>query len=240
MPKWPVHQNPREEHAAKAPYNFVPLPERVVTVDPEQLPDQDVYDAARHTGWIKCKLTTFSPLYVRAALMPEEFERVQDATREAKLPVRERVRNKPDFFYAEDRLHPVIPGSSLRGMLRALVEIVSYGKMQWVADRQLVYRAVGDTTSHGEGYRERLMRFDGEGYEDGKRYYSYTPLMKAGYMEQKRNGEQGKTDICNSSPGGHIAKIKKCASHPFRFKSSKIIWCGKEYEYTPENNKPEK
>jgi len=189
MSNWPVHNNPRQERAAKAPYNFVPLPERVVTVDPESLPDQDRYYPDRHTGWIDCELTTSSPLYVRAALEPEEFERSLDEKAEEELPWREQVRNKPDFFYTVDRPRPVIPGSSLRGMLRALVEIVAYGKVQWVTVRQLIYRAVGDTTSHGEGYRERLMRSDGKGYEDGKQHYLYTPLMQAGYMEQARNGD---------------------------------------------------
>lgn len=189
MGNWPVHNNPRQERAAKAPYNFVPLPEQVVTVDPESLPDQDRYYPDRHTGWIDCELTTASPLYVRAALEPEEFERSLDEKAEEELPWREQVRNKSDFFYTKDRLCPVIPGSSLRGMLRALVEIVGYGKVQWVTDRQLVYRAVGDTTSHGADYRERLMRSDGKGYEDGKQHYLYTPLMQAGYMEQARNGD---------------------------------------------------
>jgi CRISPR-associated protein (TIGR03986 family) len=148
MTKWPVHQNPRDDRAAKAPYNFVPLPERVVTVDPETLPDQDVYDPDRHTGWIDCKLTTASPLYVRAALDKDEFERSQDTASEQKRLWPEQVRNKPDFFYTQDRLQPVIPGSSLRGMLRALVEIVSYGKMQWVTDQQRYsYRAVAAARS---------------------------------------------------------------------------------------------
>ncbi|MBN1657450.1 MAG: TIGR03986 family CRISPR-associated RAMP protein [Anaerolineae bacterium] len=187
MSKWPEHKNPRPERAAKAPYNFVPLPDKVVTVEATDLPDQDRYDPGRHTGWIECTLTTASPLYVRAALEPEEFERSQEEGEE-KRPWREQVRNKPDFFYTDRDHRPVIPGSSLRGMLRTMVEIAGYGKVQWVSDRQLVYRAVGDTTSHGEAYRDRLMRSDGEGQEGGKRFYLYTPLMRAGYLREK-NGD---------------------------------------------------
>lgn len=188
MTRWPEHRNPKKEHAAKAPYNFVPLPRQVVTVDPLALPDQDAYDPDRYTGHMQCTLTTASPLYVRAANTSKDFEKAQDSD-QAKLPFRERVKNRPDFFHMPEDTQPVIPGSSLRGLLRALVEIAGYGKMQWVADRQLVYRAVGDTTSHGEAYRERLMCYDGESYEDGKRYYQYTPLMRAGYMKQKPNGD---------------------------------------------------
>lgn len=187
MARWPVHQNPKKERAAKAPYNFVPLPERVATVEATELPDQDRYDPGRRTGRIDCRLTTASPLYIRAAFEPDEFEQSQEAA-EKDRPWRKQVRNKPDFFYTGNDRSPVIPGSSLRGMLRAMVEVVGYGKVQWVGDRQLVYRAVGDTTSHGEAYRDRLMRSDGEGYEGGKRFYQYTPLMRAGYMTF-RDGE---------------------------------------------------
>lgn len=159
MSNWPIHNNPRRERAAKAPYNFVPLPERVVTIDPESLPDQDRYYPDQYTGWIECELTTASPLYVRAALEPEEFERSLDEKAEEKLPWREQVRNKPDFFYTEDRLRPMIPGSSLRGMLRALVEIVGYGKMQWVTDQQrYFFRAVAAPRSDplARPYRDAL------------------------------------------------------------------------------------
>ena len=80
MSKWPEHKNPSQEHAAKAPYNFVPLPETVITVDPESLPDQDRYypQPGHYSGWIDCELTTASPLYVRAALEEDAFAQSQD------------------------------------------------------------------------------------------------------------------------------------------------------------------
>jgi CRISPR-associated protein (TIGR03986 family) len=170
-----AHHNPKPENAAKAPYNFVPLPDQIVTVDPAKLPDQDRYYPDRHTGQIVCRLTTASPLYVRAALEWDEF--VQSLEGKS-------FKNKPEFFYTFDRLRPAIPGSSLRGMLRGVLEIASYSKVQDVTDRRLVYRAVGDTTEHGNRYRDRLMHDDGQGEEDGKRYHLYTPLMQAGYMEK--------------------------------------------------------
>ncbi len=174
MSKWPVHHNPRER-AAKAPYNFVPLPERVLTVDPESLPDQDRYYPDQYTGWIDCDLTTASPLYVRAALELDEFERSQDEKAEEKLPWREQVRHKPDFFYTEDPLRPLIPGSSLRGMLRALVEIVGYGKMQWVTDQQrYFFRAVAAPRSDplARPYRDALGKVEA-GYvvKHGEKWY---------------------------------------------------------------------
>jgi len=169
MSKWPVHQNPRQERAAKAPYNFVPLPERVVTVDLDRLPDQDRYYPDRHTGWIDCQLTTESPLYVRAALESDEFERSLDEDAEKEFPWHKQVRNKPDFFYTDERRRPVIPGSSLRGVLRAMVEIVGYGKVQWVTDQQrYFFRAVAAARSDPlrDPYREAIGPF-GKNVESG-------------------------------------------------------------------------
>jgi CRISPR-associated protein (TIGR03986 family) len=164
MSNWPQHSDPRPERAAHAPYNFVPLPEKVIVA--EDLPPQDRYWQGKHTGWLQCELTTASPLYIRAALEvlkrpgeeKSEFERSEDAA-EADRPWREQIRNKPDFFYTITPAHPVIPGSSLRGMLRNLIEIVTYSKVQWVTDQQrYFFRAVAAPRSDplAEPYREAL------------------------------------------------------------------------------------
>lgn len=182
----PVHTNPTSE-IARAPYNFVPLPEKVVTFDPQALPDQDRYDPDRHTGYIDCTITTESPVYVRAPLTLDQFER-QETGEGDKVPWRDQVRNNPDFFYTDPAKTPRIPGSSLRGMLRQLVEIISYSKVQWVSKDPLVYRSVGDTTTHGNRYRDRVMRDDGKRpNRDGKSVVHYTPLVKAGYIEADRS-----------------------------------------------------
>lgn len=196
--KLPKHENPRQD-VALAPYNFVPLPETAFIVPVEELPDQGLFytrpepdSEARFTGEIVCALTTESPLYVRGPFTPEEFDR-QEQKEEKERPWREQMRNKPDFFYTDPTdpaKPPRIPGSSLRGMVRALVEIVGYGKVRDVPEHPLVYRAVGDTTEHGAKYRERIMRADGEGYNrEGKRCWQYTPKVKAGYMEQTGDGD---------------------------------------------------
>lgn len=127
---WPTHQDPTEPHrTARAPYNFVPLPEKVL---PAGEPcDQAVYHTDRHTGWLDCTLTTSSPLYIRCGVLPSQFDQVQ-------------AKDLPEFFYTNPHtFDPVIPGSSLRGMLRTLVEIVSYSKFQPVTDElKVTFRAV--------------------------------------------------------------------------------------------------
>ncbi len=93
----------------------------------------------RYTGHITCTLTTESPLYVRCALTLKQFEqseqekksaeRDDDGTTQTSRGFQHLAKNTPEFFYTDSTEMPVIPGSSLRGMLRALVEIASYSKM---------------------------------------------------------------------------------------------------------------
>lgn len=164
----PKHQNPQtNDREATAPYNFVPLPEQIAAVDPVAVPGHDRYLAEpnHHTGHLTVTLTAASPMYIRCGEDPDDFSKENKADR-------------PDFFTHPVTGRPVIPGSSLRGMLRSLIEIVSYGKVQPVSTDQLIYRVIGDQTSFGDRYRERLMHLDREDHY-------YTPLLRAGYMEKR-------------------------------------------------------
>lgn len=161
--------NVDDNREARAPYNFIPLPEVVLTVPVDDLPDQGIYDPQLHTGHIECELTTSSPVYVRGGLKPEQAK----AGKEAK--------DLPGFFYLDDEKQPVIPGSSLRGMLRTLVEIVTFSKIGAVSKTPLVYRSVGGTTNHDENYRFRMLRSDNKEYKAGDTKI-YTPLIRGGYM----------------------------------------------------------
>ena len=62
-----------------------------------------------------------------------------------KKRVGKRRKQNPDFFSPGGI--PRIPGSSLRGMIRNLVEIVSYSKMEFAEDKNLFYRFIGDKLS---------------------------------------------------------------------------------------------
>jgi len=134
----PKHiSNVPDHRKAIAPYNFVELPEKVIEVSPDSLPKENRYYSQsenRYTGRIECILTTESPLYIRCGFTKAEFECGADS------------KYLPDFFYTNPlgkSTKPVIPGSSLRGMLRNLVEIITFSKIDQVADNQrLFFRAV--------------------------------------------------------------------------------------------------
>jgi len=131
------------DRKAIAPYNFVELPEKVVTAELEdgKLRDNDRYYCDRHTGKIKCTLRTESPLYVRCGLTPTDFSSFGDTPNENLTP--DQRKKKAEFFQYPSNLYPVLPGSSLRGMLRTLIEIISFGKIEKVSDRQkFFFRAV--------------------------------------------------------------------------------------------------
>jgi CRISPR-associated protein (TIGR03986 family) len=165
----PKHSNPTKQgRVAHAPYNFVPLPEQVVQVDYD-IPTHDRYTGC--TGYIECTLTTLTPIYTRAALDPEFFTHWANN-------IREMMRNEQaretyaQFFCLDDAYRPVIPGSSLRGMTRALVEITGYGKMRWVTEARLFFRTV-DKTAVGKYYRDRMVGKVESGFllKRGEEYY---------------------------------------------------------------------
>jgi len=152
MKKQPQHVNPtRDERIAHAPYNFVPLPDAVLSRQ-DTLPPHNSYQDrdGLHTGHLECTLTTETPLYVRGLLSLSEFERgeKEQRTGDDSQDFRNLVKNKPDFFHYETDPQssapiPIIPGSSLRGMLRSLVEIAAFGKITRVTERQrYFFRAV--------------------------------------------------------------------------------------------------
>jgi CRISPR-associated protein (TIGR03986 family) len=207
----PKHKNPgpnRPNRTASAPYNFVPLPEVVVTAvdNADDLPDHDLYYTNRHTGYFDVTLTTRSPLYVRCPFTQDEFdldEQGKDRNgREVDNQTRysARIKNTPHFFYTQNPNEPVIPGSSLRGMLRNVFEIVSYGKVQWVTHRRLIYRAVGDPSSLGNHYREQVLGPNKT--SNPNMHFDYPSLrLKGGYL--RRIGAQWMiqpaTEICGES-----------------------------------------
>lgn len=130
----------RVEHQvrAHAPYNFVSLPEDVVQAQPP-LNLNTFKDGL--SGSIHCKLTTKSPTYIRGMLQLSDYKTLREKT-PAELTEDDKINMSP-YFHKTGPLSPCIPGSSLRGMLRSLVEIISYSRVRWIADDQaFFYRTV--------------------------------------------------------------------------------------------------
>ncbi len=175
--------------SARAPYNFVPLPEQARPADylPDgAVPTHDRYHAGMVSGYFDCRLETLTPLYVRSTLTHAEYrERVGRRLRNEPEDAR---RHKPTFYSPgfnerdeprdDIRSYLRIPGSSLRGMTRALIEILSASRLTAVSEDEMSYRAVGDMTSLGDAYRALMV---------GNRGGAFVPTARAGYLYRKGN-----------------------------------------------------
>ncbi len=89
----------------------------------------------RQSGYIDIKIVSKSPLFIRGG--DKLFSKINDS--------------------------PVIPGSSLRGLIRNLVNIISYGKLNQFSDRILFRRSnmLDDGTNVNAGF----LRFDKGSYK---------------------------------------------------------------------------
>lgn len=133
---------PSHSGAAMAPYNFVPLPNQFLVHPDQQAVEKGLhgrYAPDRHHGWIELDIVAETPLYTRAAQIPGETDWKAAA----------------QFFHYDDPNRPVIPGSSLRGMLRSLVEVVTWSKVTATEEGLISYRAIGDPVL-GRPYQEAL------------------------------------------------------------------------------------
>lgn len=121
---------------ASAPYNFVSLPHRILPapfaldeVDVENVENMEnitedykkyVSSEGKNTGCIRLEIQALTPLFIGSGTGSEETDA---------------------FFSPTGR--PVIPGSSIRGMTRNLLKIITAGAMRGdedFADRHLYYR----------------------------------------------------------------------------------------------------
>lgn len=109
-----------EENRSSAPYNFVPLNEDIAYYagNQDDLVDHSTISDEHFSGEISATIETLTPLFIGSS--------------------------KEGTFFSPQNI-PIIPGSTLRGMLRELVSILSYGKVTQVdKERKLFARAFMD------------------------------------------------------------------------------------------------
>uniref|UniRef100_A0A7C4RQP4 TIGR03986 family CRISPR-associated RAMP protein n=1 Tax=Desulfatirhabdium butyrativorans TaxID=340467 RepID=A0A7C4RQP4_9BACT len=149
------HVNPTDSKStAKAPYNFVPLPNSIfvvqdgININGTKLTPWKMHDRfvpGTRSGWIDLTIETLTPLFIRGPVI----------NKDGKWDCRDaRFRFEP-FTSIDGR--PMIPGSSLRGMIRTVVEILSFSKIKPVTDEKPFFRTVA-ADRIGVAYRNRLIR----------------------------------------------------------------------------------
>ncbi|MDT8438130.1 MAG: TIGR03986 family CRISPR-associated RAMP protein [Wenzhouxiangellaceae bacterium] len=143
-----------------APYNFTPLNEQVYTVPAEYAArvGHDVPFRDAISGSIELEIEAVTPLCVGN-------EQTSSDKEERHIPSRVEPLRLPDGRYA-------IAGSSLRGMIRSVVEIIGFGRMQRFDDRHLSFRDLAGSVK--DQYRARMTETRSGGFH---------PLAKAGWLE---------------------------------------------------------
>lgn len=175
------HEATSTGREAVAPYNFVPINEKIVYVDEEPYP-MDRYsideNPPRLSGEIVLNIETLTPFFIRGTIKTEDLSREDEII-------------DHDFFAPGGRLR--IPGSSLRGMIRNLVEIAGYGKFEnFDGDRRLYYRFIAEPPPLGDEYRGRILNAAA----------NHFPKIKAGFLIKSKT-KPGTYEI---KPSRKIAK----------------------------------
>jgi CRISPR-associated protein (TIGR03986 family) len=164
---------------ARAPYNFVPLNQQVVQYEKPTLFDRyDTEDKEdqekRYTGYIHLEINTRTPLYIRDTFTPADMQK------EKKIQEKNKRNNtkfkfiNPDFFSPGGRI--CIPGSSIRGMIRTLVEITGFSNLSFYEkSRKYHFRSFADKSIDlREEYKQKMIGEQATG--------SYLKNLRAGYL----------------------------------------------------------
>ncbi|MDM8559771.1 TIGR03986 family CRISPR-associated RAMP protein [Candidatus Parabeggiatoa sp. HSG14] len=117
-----------------APYNFVPLSGWVFQPDWVHQVSHDIPFEKGLSGSLNIKITAKTPILVGG--------KQQEANKDSPGEVR--------FFKVNSQ--EAIPGSSLKGMIRNVLEIASFGKMQFVDNRRLSIRDISGREVIGDNY----------------------------------------------------------------------------------------
>ncbi len=119
-----------------APYNFVPLSKKVFFPEWAEQVSQDIPFSDGISGEITCTLTAASPIYVRNGGNWTHEEIMANQAHEAQ-----------SFFKVGNEY--IIPGTSLKGMLRNVIEIISFGKMGRVDEHRYSVRDLQNPAIYG-------------------------------------------------------------------------------------------
>lgn len=176
---------------AFAPYNFVPLNDRVVASNfrKDDVPF-DHYHENKFTGYLSLQIISKTPIYLRDLLTEEESKIVDqldkklDSLDNKSMEFKEKFEQKMGIiknFYSPGDGKFKISGSTLRGLTRNNVEIVSYSKIGFIdKDRKFHYRAMADmSVDLKEKFKNEML--------DGDKNIGFFQTVKAGYLIKDGN-----------------------------------------------------
>ena len=133
----------------RAPYTFVPLSDHVFLPPWSEAASHDVPFEDGVCGTLDLEIEALSPLFVRGAREPKLFYET------------------PDKTYA-------IPGTSIRGTLRNVVEIATFSKLHRINDTRFAVRDLQNRSLYGNHMAEIQKGPDGKGIP--------VPLVNSGWL----------------------------------------------------------
>ncbi|HOC01064.1 MAG TPA: TIGR03986 family CRISPR-associated RAMP protein [Verrucomicrobiota bacterium] len=157
-------------------YNFVPLNERVFFPNPEgaPAPSQDIPYSDGLCGTIGLEIRATTPLYIRAAgsFDKEARKKAGEALGQKYDELRNNDNSNATWQHALDAMTGThanllcaytdfyhlpghsyaLPWSEIKGMLRTVVEIASWGKLQGVPDEKMSFRDLRNPSLYGERF----------------------------------------------------------------------------------------
>ena len=144
--------------SVKSPYNFVPISDTVIEYENSELVSHDIPFSDGLTGFIELKVITQSPTFIRNS-----------------------GEHRDEFFQAligkNHVITRIIPGTSLKGTIRNVLEIISFSKLNKVSDHRYSIRDLSN-----KKYTSKMTKMI-----NGVIYYN----VKAGWIKQKiENGEE--------------------------------------------------
>ncbi len=101
---------------ARSPYNFTPLNKQIIADKSKTYFDS--FNSERHTGYINITIENKTPIFIGG--------------------------NGQEFFKVKDK--DAIPGSSIRGLIRMMLEIISHGKFVNFDDTKYFMRFIADSS----------------------------------------------------------------------------------------------
>ena len=176
-----------------APYNFVPLSDWVYIPSWHQQVSHDLPFKDGYSGEIVFEIEALTQLLVGEKHEPENKEKPAEI-RPYRLP--------------GDNETYAIPGSSLKGMLRTVIEIAAFGRMRMVDDQNL---SVRDLTA---GARD----FYGKHMTKGNKFKGLKPRTHSGWLKYIPSEQQWVITPCSYARIDH-SKLSSIAR-----KDDKVWW----------------
>ena len=153
--------------SAVAPYNFIPIQKESELATVKELPLFQSIDTKRKTGHIELTIESKTPIYIRDTYTNEEDRKKK-----------EELKDNSNFFSPFGENQFAIPGSSMRGLVRSIVEVVSFGTMGSIDSKRLYFRALADRTNLRSVYGDEMASYD-------RHTKSSQYKMKAGVLRKK-------------------------------------------------------